>query len=179
MKTTHTYLASTYFSPVYLAKLQGFRPIQDDGESAVIHMGSGGFVPGFLSGVWLWLRLCVYMVTGLGDPFEAEPFDADIEFIPKPYQASRVNRHLYQHFARRRRVAPALCLTPFHGFGSRRITHAQFLERLCRLSVWGRIRVYAMGCWAPRRVRQALIAVFMYTEFRRPSGLCRAHLWPN
>jgi len=180
MKTTHTYqqeayhkevyLASTYFSPVKLAKLQGYAP---EGQDEAYFAPSSG-MRGFISAIWLWLRCCVYVVTGHGDPYES-----DVEFVERPHPYSRARRHRAAYFAKRGGIVPARNLRPFCGFGSRRITPAQFRERLCRLSGWGRIHVYRMVYYAPRLVRYALLARFARGDFRAPCGLCAAHLWPD
>ena len=67
MPLKEAYLSSTFFSSRYLTKSQGFRRA----ESADISMPSKGF-GGFMSVVWMWLRLCVYVVTGHGEPLEMD-----------------------------------------------------------------------------------------------------------
>jgi len=168
MAIKQAYLTSTYFSPRFLAKLQGYRA-KDESLDMLPRMGAHGFV----SAIWMWLRLCVYVVTGHSDPFKS-----NVEFIQRPHLYGRARRHRDTHFAKRGTV-PARRLTPFYYFGSRLITRGQFLERLCRLSCNGRIRVYHMIYYAHRLVRYAKLAMFARGDFRAPNGLCEAHLWPD
>jgi len=180
MKTTNTYqqeayhkevyLTSTYFSPVHPVRLQGYAPEAENIDYVIPSSGLSGLI---LS-IWLWIRCCVYVVTGHGDPYEAE-----VEFIERSHPYGRARRHLDRHFAKRGQIVPARNLRPFCGFGSRHITPAQFKERLCRLSGWGRIHVYRMVYYAHRLARYALLARFVRGDFRMPCGLCAAHLWPD
>jgi len=175
MKRTNTYpkeayLASTCYSPLHKAELQGFQPEMEDMHYFVPHSG----ISGFISAIWFWLRACVYVVTGYGDPYEDE-----VEFVERPHCHGRARRHLEAHFAKRKDAVPARENMPFYYFGSRRITRAQFMERLCRLSGRGRIRVYRMIYYAHRLARYAKLAMFTRGDFRAPSGLCQAHLWPD
>jgi len=191
MKTTHTYhketyhkevyhkgvyLTSTYFSPLNLVRLQGFRPEGETVEFVTSETGFGGVVS-FVSAVWMWLRLCLNVVTGHGQ--EREPFQGDIDLIEGAPRPNRARRHLDKYFTKRGEIVPARNLRPFCGFGSRHIMPAQFKERLCRLSGWGRVHVYRMVYYAHRLARYALLARFARGDFRRPCGLCRAHLWPG
>jgi len=164
------YLASTCYSPLHIAELQGFQPEQEDMHYFVPHSGISGFV----AAIWFWLRTCVYLVTGQGDHFES-----DIEFVQRPHPYGRARRHLDAHFAKRKTPVPARENMPFYYFGSRHLSRAQFMERLCRLSGRGRVRVYGMIYYAHRLARYAKLAMFERGEFRVPSGVCQAHLWPD
>jgi len=169
------YLPSTYFSPVNPVTLQGYAPEAGGVDYVMPATGLDAFgLGGFISAIWLWLRCCVYVVTGHGDPYES-----DVEFIERPHPYGRARRHLDRYFAKRGGIVPARNLQPFCGFGSRHITPAQFKERLCRLSGWGRIHVYRMVYYAHRLARYALLAMFERGETRMPCGLCAAHLWPG
>jgi len=168
MKNTHTYLNTTYLSLLNIAELQGYEPEQDV-EYEAFQTGLGG-----ISTIWFWLKCCVYLVTGHGEPLKSE-----VEFVERPYPYGRARRHREAHFAKRKDVTPSRCLTPFYSFGGRCITRGQFLERLCRLSDQGRIRVYHIIYYAHRLARYAKLAMFARGDFRVPSGLCAAHLWSN
>ena len=166
------YLSSTFFSSRYLARLQEFRRA----ESADVSKTPRG-LGGFVSAVWMWLRLCVYVMTGHGEPLEM-----DVQRAMHARRPNRARRHLNHHFTKpsvRGGRKPARNLVPFCAFGPRRVSPTQFMERLCRLSLWGRVSVYKFLYYAHRQVREALWAMFAQGEFREPRGLCDAHLWPS
>ena len=172
MPLKQAYLSSSFFSSRYLARLQGFRRV----ESADISTTPKGF-GGFMSVVWMWLRLCVYVVTGHGEPLEV-----DTQRAMGVRRPNRARRHLNHHFTKpsvRGAGKPARNLAPFCAFGPRRVSPTQFMERLCRLSLWGRVSIYKFLYYAHRQVREALWAMFARGEFREPRGLCEAHLWPS
>ena len=80
----------TFFSSRYLARSQGFRWV----ESADISTTPKGF-GGFMSAVWMWLRLCVYVVTGHGEPLEV-----DVQRAVAARRPNRARRHLTHHFTK-------------------------------------------------------------------------------
>jgi len=172
MPLKQAYLNSTFFSSRYLARLQGFRRV----ESADVSTTPRG-LGGFMLAVWMWLRLCVYVVTGRSDPLEEEAQRA-----MRVRRPNRARRHLNHHFTKpsvRGGLKPARNLSPFCAFGPRRVSPTQFMERLCRLSLWGRVSIYKFLYYAHRQVREALWAMFERGDFREPDGLCAAHLWPS
>ena len=180
MKTTHTYhketyLSSTYLNPSYLARLQGFRPHSDGQVDVRTRSAYPKELGGFMSSIWLWLRLCVYVLTGRG-----EAFDSEAELVPfSAYRPNRANRHIQRHFAQHKRLPIVRRYGILYAFGSRHITPTQFLERRCRLSGVARFSIYRMIYYAHRQVREALWARFTRGDFRPPQGLCAAHLWPS
>ena len=180
MKTTHTYhketyLNSTYFNQPYLARLQGFRPHSDGQADVRTRSAYPKELGGFMSSIWLWLRLCIYVFTGRG-----EAFDPEAEFVPfSAYRPNRANRHIQRHFAQHKRLPIVRRYGILYAFGSRHITPTQFLERRCRLSGVARFSIYRMIYYAHRKVREALWARFTRGDFRPPQGLCAAHLWPS
>ena len=172
MPLKEAYLSSTFFSSRYLARLQGFRRVESPDVSTTPR-GLGGF----MSVVWMWLRLCVYVVTGHGEPLEV-----DTQRAMGVRRLNRARRHLNHHFTKpsvRGAGKPARNLAPFCAFGPRRVSPTQFMERLCRLSLWGRVSIYKFLYYAHRQVREALWAMFACGDFREPRGLCDAHLWPS
>ena len=172
MPLKEAYLSSTFFSSRYLTKSQGFRRV----ESADVSTTPKGF-GGFMSVVWMWLRLCVYVVTGHGEPLEM-----DAQRAMSARRPNRARRHLNHHFTKpsvRGGAKPARNLVPFCAFGPRCVSPTQFMERLCRLSLWGRVSIYKFLYYAHRQVREALSAMFARGEFREPDGVCEAHLWPS
>ena len=180
MKTTRTYhketyLSSTYLNPPYLARLQGFRPHSDGQADVRTRSAYPKELGGFMSSIWLWLRLCIYVFTGRG-----EAFDSEAEFVPfSAYRPNRANRHIQRHFAQHKRLPIVRRYGILYAFGSRHITPTQFLERRCRLSGVARFSIYRMINYAHRKVREALWARFTHGDFRPPQGLCAAHLWPS
>ena len=156
----------------YLTTSQGFRRVESTNLSTPPR-GLGSFV----SAVWMWLQLCVYMMTGHGDPLEVDAQQSAIARRP-----NRARRHLNHHFTKpsvRGGRKPARNLVPFCAFGPCRVSSTQFMERLCRLSLWGRVSIYKFLYYAHRQVREALWAMFARGEFREPDGVCDAHLWPS
>ena len=171
MKTTQTYqtktyLNSTYLSPLCLARLQGFRPrsqFETEGaEEAMPSFGTRGLMPfvPFVSGVWVWLRLCVYVVTGHGNPFESE-FNSEAELPLRPAHGdNRAYRHLRRYCGNQKTMPVIRRYGVLYYFGSRHISPTQFLERRCRLSGVARVSVYRMIYYAHQLVREALWAMF-------------------
>ena len=95
-----------FFSSRYLAKLQGFRKV----ESAYVSKAPRG-LGGFMSAVWMWLRLCVYVMTGHGEPLEV-----DTQRAMGVRRPNRARRHLNHHFTKpsvRGGAKPARNLAPF------------------------------------------------------------------
>lgn len=135
------------------------------------HIPSNSGVSGVLSFIWLWLAALSRGVFGHGVIHDETP--------QKPHwvPVNRAQRKLYHHHPNSP-LPPARNLAPFYRFGPR-VSPTQFLERLCRLSVDGRIRVYDMVYWSSRAAREAFMAIFARGEFRAPRGLCDAHIAPD
>lgn len=125
-----------------------------------------------LSAIWLWLGMLSRGVLGRGG------------FHYKHAETRNVspgNRELRQRRARfkSRPVPPARNHAVLRKLYGRGLSRTQFLERLCSLSVDGRTRVYYMVYWSSRMTREAFMAIFTRGVFRRPRGLCDAHLTPD
>ncbi|WP_371395667.1 hypothetical protein [Fretibacter rubidus] len=141
-----------------------------EAQPATNHAATAPF--SLLSAIWAWLGIVSRHVLGRGVIHGDTP--------PTPFVSRVVNRaqrRLYNHHPNSP-LPPSRNLTPFYAFGPR-VSPTQFLERLCRLSVRGRVIVYRMVFWSPRLVREAFMALFSRGTFRQPSGLCEAHLVPD
>ena len=53
------------------------------------------FFGGFMSAVWMWLQLCVYVMTGHGEPLEV-----DAQRAMHARRPNRARRHLNHHFTK-------------------------------------------------------------------------------
>ena len=122
-----------------------------------------------VSGILMWLRLCVYVITGHGAPFESETV-APKQYFQKP---NRSRRHLNRHFSNQRTLPVIRCYGVLYNFGPRNISPTQFLELRCRLSGVARVSIYRMVYYAHRMVREALWARFARGDFRAPRGCAR------
>ena len=145
----------------------GDAPSLNDGEN---HAPMG--VCGVLSAIWLWLQ---YMSRGL---LGRGVIHGDRSEISRSFPANRELRARLARFENRR-IPPARdhdMLRRLYGRGQSR---TQFLERLCRLSVDGRIRVYRIPYWSSRAAREAFMAIFSRGDFRAPCGLWDAHIAPD
>ncbi|WP_371398033.1 hypothetical protein [Fretibacter rubidus] len=125
-------------------------------------------VYGVLARIFLWLRA----VLGQEVRPHASAQNYDV------YTLNRERRHRQVRFFTRA-VPPARNHGPFHKFGPRGVSPTQFLERLCRLSVDGRITVYRMVYWSSRMTREAFMAILIFGEFRKAAGLWDAHIPPD
>lgn len=140
---------------------------RDGGET---HAPMG--VCGMLALVWLWLGVVSRGILGRGVMHGAVP--------PTPVVSPTINRsqrRLYNHHPNSA-VPTSRNLAPFYRFGPR-VSATQFMERLCRLSVNGRIRVYRIAYWSSRLSREALMALFSRGDFRMSDGVWDAHIVPD
>jgi len=128
-----------------------------------------------VSGILMWLRLCVYVVTGYGSPFESHTAAPRQPF----HNPNRTRRRLNRHCSNQKTMPVIRQYGILYNFGSRHITPTQFLERRCRLSGVARVSIYRMVYYAHRMVREALWARYARGDFRASRGLCEAHLWPS
>ena len=129
-------------------------------------------VYGVLSAIWFWLGMISREVLGR---YQYRGHN------PQRRNVSPANRELRMRIARfnRRPVPPARNHAVLRQLYGRGISRTQFLERLCRRSVDGRIRVYYMVYWSSRMTREAFMAIFTRGAFRAPDGLCDAHIPPD
>ncbi|WP_371396178.1 hypothetical protein [Fretibacter rubidus] len=94
------------------------------------------------------------------------------------YPHNRTTQRRGARFAARA-VPPARNYAPFYQYAARGLSPTQFMERLCRLSVHGRISVYRMIYWSSRMVREAVMAMFTRGDFRMADGVWDAHSVPD
>ena len=138
-----------------------------DGEN---HAPMG--VCGLLSAIWLWLLALPRAMMRADFAFD--------DSRPKG-RSFPANRELRARLARfeNRPVPPARNHNVLRKLYGRGLSRTQFLERLCRLSVDGRINVYRMPYWSSRAAREAFMAIFTRGDFRMPDGLCAVRLGPD
>ena len=124
------------------------------------------------SAIWLWLAALSRGMLGqafcLGD---SRP-------IPRSFPANRELRARLARFETRP-VPPARNHNVLRRLYGRGLSRTQFLERLCSLSVDGRIRIYYFVYYSHRLTREAFMAIFTRGDFRVPCGLCDAHIAPD
>ena len=125
-----------------------------------------------LSAIWLWLQALSRGVLGQG----AAACEQGSNHVVSP-----ANRELRARCARfaNRPIPPARDHDVLRDLYGRGISRTQFLERLCRLSVDGRIRIYYFVYYSHRLTREAFMAIFTRGIFRAPQGLCDAHIAPD
>ena len=151
-------------------------PIPDAAFRAAVGVAPKMGVCGIaVSGILMWLRLCVYVFTGHGSPFESQT-TAPRESFQNP---NRTRRRLNRYCSNQKTMPVIRQYEILYNFGSRHITPTQFLERRCRLSGVARVSIYRIVYYAHRMVREALWARYARGDFRAPRGLCEAHLWPS
>ena len=129
-------------------------------------------VCGVLSAIWLWLAaLSRGMMRGTFCFDDARP----------ARRSSPANRELRARRARfdNRPVPPARNHAVLRKLYGRGLSRTQFLERLCCLSVDGRIRIYYFVYYSHRLTREALMAIMQRGDFRGPCGLWAAHIAPD
>lgn len=74
----------------------------------------------------------------------------------------------------------------FYLFG-RGVSRTQFMERMCRLSLYGRVRIFGIRSWGTVLVRRALLICYDHGWWRAPigefgrvrHGFWHVHLWPE
>lgn len=145
------------------------------GDTAALNNGENHAsigVYGVLSAIWLWLQYISRGVLGRGIIHGG---------APETCVVSPANRELRMRRARfnRRPVPPARNHAVLRTLYGRGLSRTQFLERLCRLSVNGRIRIYYFVYYSHRLTREAFMAIFSRGCFRMPCGLCDAHIAPD
>ena len=118
-----------------------------------------------INGTWsffVWIRLWLnWLCGGRGEPFN--------EQAQRP--PNRHNRRM-----KRRVIPPARNLMPYYqllamGPNGRGLSRTQFLERLCRLSVFGRIRIYQMRQSGSVLRRRAMLICYDHGWWRAPLGI--------
>ena len=129
-------------------------------------------VCGALAAIWLWLQYVSRGLLGRGVFKDARA---------ETRVTSPANRELRARLARfeNRPIPPARDHDVLRRLYGRGISRTQFLERLCRLSVDGRIRIYYFVYYSHRLTREAFMAIFSRGDFRAPCGLCDAHIAPD
>ena len=131
---------------------------------------TGGRVQGFL----LWLRLWFLWLSG-GD-------------IPAIYHSPRLWR-MNRQSARMQKcaISSVRCFASFYTLFPRGLSGGQFLERLCALSLMGRVRIYRMRFWGSVLQIRALLICYDHGWWRAPLGILGrvycgfwpVHLWPD
>jgi len=155
-------LKSLFLSSVSLHVIQigyGVMPEFEwvENENVYAYDSQGGSIWTFLVWIRLWLNwLC-------GEQFE--PFNEHVQRQP-----NRHNRRM-----ERRTIPCARNLVPYYsllakGIYGQKLSPTQFLERLCRLSVFGRIRLYRMRQSGSVLQRRALLICYDHGWWRAPIG---------
>ena len=129
-------------------------------------------VCGVLSAIWLWLQ---YMSRGL---LGRGVIHGDRSEISRSFPANRELRARLARFENRP-VPPARDHDMLRRLYGRGLSRTQFLERLCRLSVDGRINVYRIAYWSSRMAREAFMAIFARGDFRMADGVYAVRLGPD
>jgi len=120
----------------------------------------------------VWLRLWLHWICGGQDaPFTEQ-------------SAHGLNRH--RRRMEHREIPPARNLMPYYkfcatGLDGRKLSPTQFMERLCRLSVFGRICIYRMRQSGSVLRRRALLICYDHGWWREPishMGRLRHGFWP-
>ncbi len=145
-------------------------PEQEDGAAYGDHT-SGTPFNGKLAFL-VWIRLWLHWLCG----------HQDVPFAPQTRR--RLNRH--RRRMEHRVIPPARNLAPYHKLlattsDGRRLSPTQFLERLCRLSVFGRICLYRMRQYGSVLRRRALLVCYDHGWWREPinqMGRLRHGFWP-
>ena len=135
-------------------------------------MGGSMGLCGVLSAIWLWL---LALPRGM---MRAEFSSGGSRPIGRSFPANRELRARCARFENRP-LPPARNHAVLRRLYGRGLSRTQFLERLCSLSVDGRMRIYYMVYWSSRMSREALMAIFSRGDFRAPCGLCDAHVAPD
>jgi len=136
-----------------------------DTNFADYHHGEAMVEACSLSGFLVWLRMWMNCVTnGVLTEFEARLYQKRFHYglsaaqvslgyerlpslLPEsarsaPARKARLNRQTRRSL--RRVIAPSRKVTCLRHLNARRLTNGQFLERICRLSVVGRVKVYGL-----------------------------------
>lgn len=96
-----------------------------------------------------------------------------------------INRHDRRALGRAKTPVSEIAML-FHLFG-RGISRTGFMERMCRLSLHCRVRIYRLRFWGNVLVRRARLVCYDHGWWREPIGdlgrICcgvwRVHLWPE
>lgn len=123
-----------------------------------------------LQGFLVWLRLWLGWISGERSP--------DSRSNVPTYCEPRQRRRLCERFERCD-LPPSRDTRPFRRLIGRCQTRGEYLERLCRLSVNGRIRIYRFIYFSHRQVREALMALGSLKDQSGGIWLWSAYLWPD
>lgn len=145
----------------------------DDFERDIVMPSAPGVQGGILAFlVWMnaWLKLLVMGRGVAGSIVEPE--------------AERINRY-YRRISGKT-ISSVRLLGTFRYFCRPDISPTQFAERLCALSLLGRVRVYKMRYWGSVLQRRAVLVCYDHGHWRAPigkmgrvgCGFWCAHLWP-
>ncbi len=151
---------------------------QFDQNSAFSHrvFGAGApTLPYAKGGIWaflVWIKVWLGLCSGERGAGKAAP-------APEP-----INRY-YKRLAGKT-IGSERMVSNFLPFCRKDITPTQFAERLCALSIFGRVDIYSMRYWAKTMDKRAVLSCYDHGWWRNfagkmgrvPCGVWRVHLWP-
>ncbi len=76
-----------------------------------------------------------------------------------------------------RAIPAARKLAPFQILLPRKLSYTQYLERMCQISIHGRVRLYRMRQTCSVLLRRPLLRCYDHGWWRAPSGHLYAGLW--
>jgi len=126
------------------------------------------------SGVWAWL---FWLRQWLCACYGGKPDGFHKSTRRGPQAVSRANRLENAHFTRCA-LPPARNLTPLRALQPRGLSPTQSLERLARISVWGRVALYNIPSCGSVLLRRALLICYDHGWWRAPARGLRARQEP-
>jgi len=116
------------------------------------------------SGVWAWL---FWLRGWLAVCYGGKPARTHKSMHAGTQNVSRANRHARTHFTRCA-LPPARNLAPLRAVQPRGLSPTQSLERLARISVWGRVALYDIPSCGSVLLRRALLVCYDHGWWRAP-----------
>ncbi len=120
----------------------------------------------------LWLRLWVMRTCGV------RPASARRAMPQSPQVLPRARRHSQTYFERCS-LPPARDLGTLRALLPRELSPTQTQERLARISILGRVRIYQISFWGSVLLRRAVLTCYNHGWWRAPMLRLRGGLNPK
>jgi len=141
-----------------------------------------GIVPNTTNMPWLLHPFLWLLHHWLGAYCPGLRHSAGMPQFPACQRANRYDRKISQ-----RRVSQVRDLSSFAVLLPRGLSPTQYLERMSRISIFGRLRLYNISAVGSVLRRRAMLICYDHGWWRTPigpmgllgCGVWRVHLWPN
>ncbi len=137
---------------------------------------------GAVGAVWaflIWIRIWFEWLSGQNRPASGTQIQAP----------AIINRHdkRARRSMDRRNISPVCSYSVLFHLCGRYISRTQFMELMCKISLYGRVCIYGIKFWGTVLRRRAMLVCYDHGWWRAPlgamgrvnGGLWRVHSWPD